>query len=90
MNNPHVRQWAKSFGKQLVPFAEKSTAAVVQRGYLAALARPPDEQELSDSVAFIDAQVASYGSSNKDTALELALADFAQVLLSLNEFVFVD
>jgi cytochrome c553 len=90
MNNVHVRSWARSLGKQLLPAAEKSTADAVREGYLRALARQPDDAELQQITAFIDAQIASYEAAKKPSARELAMADFAQVLFSLNEFIYVD
>jgi hypothetical protein len=41
-------------------------------------------------LAFVTAQAASYQSAGKTDARDLALADFCQVLLCLNEFVYVD
>ncbi|HTN77200.1 MAG TPA: DUF1553 domain-containing protein, partial [Pirellulaceae bacterium] len=90
MNNAQVRSWAKTFGQTLVPAVDKSLGDAITQGYLAAVARQPDADELRTSQAFIEAQIASYAKANKPNAKELALADFAQVLMSLNEFVFVD
>ena len=90
MNNPHVRSWAQALGKQLLPAAEKSTADAVKQGYLIAVAREPDANELAATTAFIDHQTASYTAAGKADARALALADFAQVLFSLNEFIYVD
>jgi hypothetical protein len=90
MNNVHVRSWARSLGKKLLPAAEKSTADAIREGYMIAVARPPDEAELAQTTAFIDAQIKSYTEAKQPNARELALADFAQVLLSLNEFIYVD
>jgi hypothetical protein len=53
-----------------------------------ALARPPKPEELADSTAFVKQQMESY--KGKPEARELALADFCQVLMCLNEFVYVD
>lgn len=90
MNNPHVRKWATTLGKKLAEAGKDSTEEAVRQGYLIALARQPDEDERQSSVAFVEAQRKSYADAGKANARELALADFAQVLFSLNEFVFVD
>jgi hypothetical protein len=45
---------------------------------------------LKDSVAFIATQLKMHESALKANAPELALLDFCQVLLCLNEFVYVD
>jgi hypothetical protein len=90
MNNPHVREWSKALGKQLLPAAEKSTEGAVHRGYWLAVSRAPDADELAAATAFIDAQIASYTKSGKGNAKELALADFGQVLFGLNEMIYVE
>jgi hypothetical protein len=41
-------------------------------------------------MAFIEQQTARYESEQKEASRELALTDFAQVLLSLNEFIYVE
>ena len=60
----------------------------------AALSRPPSEAELEASVRFLDPQLRAPFSENKtcrpDEQRRRALADFAQVLFSLNEFIYVD
>jgi hypothetical protein len=45
---------------------------------------------LKDSTAFVAAQLTLHESTLKSNAPELALLDFCQVLLCLNEFVYVD
>jgi mono/diheme cytochrome c family protein len=90
INNPQVRQWSLALGKDLLPAAEKSTADAIKRGYWIAVARDPDADELKASTAFVDQQFESYTKANKPNARELALADFAQILMSLNEFIYVD
>ena len=88
MNSPLVRQLAEKFAQRLPAGAEKSTATQVQHAYQLALSRPPTAAETEQMVAFIESQAVSYGQADK--AREQALADFCQLLLCLNEFVFVD
>ncbi len=90
LNNPNVRGYAHNFGKRLLPFAEKSPADAVRQGYLAATGRPPTDTELAEATAFLTQQTESYQSAAKPNARELSLADFAQVLMSLNDFVYVE
>ena len=90
INNPHVRSWAQNFGKRLLPSLQKSANDAVTQGYLFALGRKPDDTELKDSAGFINAQLESYKASGKGNAQELALADFCQVLMSLNELIYVE
>jgi len=87
MNNPQVRAWAKAFGKR----AGNGTAdakEAIDRAYVIALSRSATREELSDGVEFIKRQEGSY--SGRPDARELALADFCQVVMCLNEFVYVD
>jgi len=90
MNNPHVRRWVSNFAGVLQPAAEESLAAAVHEGYWRALAREPTAGEKRESVAFLQQQLDSYRAQGKPEALTLALTDFCQVLLSLNEFVYVE
>ena len=47
LNSPHVRGYAHNFAKRLLPAYEKSPADAVKQGYQAAIARQPDDDELS-------------------------------------------
>jgi mono/diheme cytochrome c family protein len=90
LNSPHVRGYAHGFAKRLLSAYEKSPADAVKRGYLSAIGREPDDEELQSTLAFLAAQEKSYAASEKPDSRELALADFCQVLLGLNEFVYVE
>jgi cytochrome c553 len=90
MNNSHVRAWTSSFASRLKPAADNSLRDAVNQGYQLALARDPDETERTATLQFLEKQINSYEADNKSNARELALTDFCQVLLSLNEFVFVE
>jgi hypothetical protein len=90
MNNPNVRGYARGLAHRIDLDARTPTAAAVKAGYLAALARPPSAGELADAVAFLKQQMELYRASGKADARELALADFCQVLMCLNEIVYVD
>ena len=56
----------------------------------AAVARRPDDAELSAALAFLSAQEKLYAADSKANPRALALADFCQVLFGLNEFVYVE
>ncbi len=90
MNNPHVRSWARGFARRIAPAETRSVEQAVTAGYNVALGRRPTEGELADSAAFVRSQLASYQAVGDKDARELALADFCQVLMCLNEFVYVD
>ena len=87
MNNPQVRAWARAFGRSIKPQQDESFTSAVLTGYHAALGRNPSEEELTDSLNFLRRQIGAYA---KSEALELALGDFCQALLSLNEFVILN
>jgi hypothetical protein len=90
LNNPQVRSYAHNFAQRLLPTYDKSAADAVKQGYLTAISREPDADELSQSIAFLAAQEKSYAATKSENPRELALADFCQVLFGLNEFVYVE
>src|SRR5262249_30032791 len=90
LNNPNSRNYAKAFARRIAPAAATELAAALRTGYVIAVARPPTDEELDDGLAFVTAQCASYQAAGKADARDLALADFCQVLLCLNEFMYVE
>ncbi|MFO0840817.1 MAG: PSD1 and planctomycete cytochrome C domain-containing protein [Gemmataceae bacterium] len=83
LNNPHVRSAANAFAASLKPNAEKDLATAVDRAYRAAFARPPTRGEANAGVGYLNARGATSGKLDK------ALQEYALVLFSLNEFVYV-
>ena len=59
----------------------------IRTGYRIALARDPSSEELTEATSFVNQQLTTYPGAD---ARELALADFCQVLMCLNEFIYVD
>jgi hypothetical protein len=90
MNNPHVRRWSQNFARKLTPAAEKSLGDAVDLAYQIAVSRPATDAERKNNIDFLVSQIASYEADKKPNAREAALVDFCQVVLSLNEFVYVD
>lgn len=88
MNSPQVRAYAKSFAKRIVGDAKMPLEDTIRSAYLIALARQPHHEELKDSVTFVEQQMGTYPAAADRR--ELALADFCQVLLCLNEAVYVE
>ena len=84
MNNGQVREAATALAKQLEKVPD--TAAAVTLGYQTVLGRAPTAKEQRSISAFIGAQQKSYPNNGR----QLALADFAQVLFGLNEFIYVE
>ena len=87
MNNVQVRGSARTWAKTLAP---QSMSDAVKRAYLAALGRPPTDGETAMAAEFVRTQSESYEAAGKAGASELALTDFCQSLMSLNEFVYVE
>ncbi|MBL9166554.1 MAG: DUF1549 domain-containing protein [Verrucomicrobiales bacterium] len=90
MNSPAVRGWASLFGQRVKGAKPMSHSERVAKAYSLALNRRPTRQETLESVRFIETQLTRYRSENKSDAEDLALTDFAQVVLNLNEFVYVE
>ena len=67
---------------------ERGIEDAIKAGYLTALARVPHRDELAESVAFVRQQMETYPTAADRR--ERALADFCQVLMCLNEFVYVE
>jgi hypothetical protein len=83
LNNPVVRAAADALARRLEK--ETDAPAAVRLGYTLALGRPPKAAELADSKAFLAEQRRAYRGDG-----HLALLDFCQVLLGLNEFIYID
>ncbi|MBT4866093.1 MAG: DUF1553 domain-containing protein, partial [Planctomycetaceae bacterium] len=88
MNSPFVRQLAEKFSKRIRPNADKPLEQTVNEAYAIALCRPPTANEHTVMLTFINRQAESYG--NNPAATDTAVADFCQLVLCLNEFLFVD
>ena len=87
MNSPQARVWAESLAKRVSDVSDLSQR--IKDAYLICFSRGPRADEITSGQAFIEAQRASYESEKKANAEALALADYCQVLLGLNEFVYV-
>lgn len=93
MNDPFVRTVALEFAARLIDEGGESVKWI-ERGYQLALGRSPSGEELSDANQFIDAQIHQRRGRDAKAADDIiqrqAVADFCQVLFSLNEFLYVD
>ncbi|MEJ6581605.1 MAG: PSD1 and planctomycete cytochrome C domain-containing protein [Akkermansiaceae bacterium] len=87
MNNPQVVKWARALATDIHDIHDISVNASIHQLYLRTLSREPSPDELAKNRTFLIAQSASYsGQKNPD---QLALADLAQVIFSLNEFIYL-
>ena len=85
-----AESYSRSFAARLVAAESADDGAAVHRGYLTALGRPPSDAELADALEFLKQQSDAYAADGKPDGRALALADFCQVLMGLNEFVYVE
>ncbi len=90
MNNALVRDCASHLAGRVRPTNDKPMTEAVRAGYAVVLGRAPTNQEAEDAVQFIQVQAAAYKMDGKPEAERLALTDLCQVLMELNEFVYVD
>jgi hypothetical protein len=90
LNNVVVRGYAEAFAKRVWPDEKVSPEDAVRAAYRIALARGVDERELADAVQFLREQEESYRADGRPNPGMLAVADFCQAVMSLNEFIYVD
>jgi hypothetical protein len=90
MNNAVVRGYAEAFAKRVRPDENVSPEEAVRSAYRLALGRGPGATELADAVQFLREQEESYRTDGRQNPGMLALADFCQAVMSLNEFIYVD
>jgi hypothetical protein len=88
LNDPQVRSWAAGFASRL--HAAGDPGRMVEAGYRIALSRAPSLEERSDALAFLEAQRSARSGMPEDQASLLACTDFCQVLMCLNEFMYVE
>jgi len=90
LNNKQVHGYAASLAKKLLSGESVTDEQAIRRAYVMALARDVESDELNLSLGFVRQAAESYQAASKNNARELALADFCQVLLGLNEFIYID
>lgn len=88
MNSPFVSQQAQKMAARIRPSQDVPLSATVDRAYQTAFSRLPSDTERNRMLAFIEQQRATIGET--PDAINRALVEFCQVLLCLNEFVYVD
>ena len=86
MNNPLVLEQAKLWAQRVLAQPGQSTAERISRMYVAAFGRPPQPDELSNAIAFLDNQATEQGSSLESPQV---WTELAHVLFNLKEFIFI-
>ncbi|HEY1861898.1 MAG TPA: DUF1553 domain-containing protein, partial [Gemmataceae bacterium] len=90
MNSVIVRGFAEQLAQRISPSADTPIADAVRSGYSLALGRAPTDEESAASIEFLKQQLDAYNTDGKTDGRRLALTDFCQVLMGLNEFLYVD
>ena len=86
MNNGQVREAALTLAQK---YEHDSIESAVRGGYQTVIGRAPSQAEQQATTKFVETQELTYLKSGRKDGRKLALADFAQVLFGLNEFVYV-
>ena len=97
MNNLQTREYAAGFAKRMSPLIggsqskpqERVFQPAIEFGYQSAYGRDPTQQDLERSMSFLTKQIATYQDADYATAELSALTDFAQVLFTGNEFMYI-
>ena len=92
MNNPVVRTWAERFAIRVAAAlpADAEPATFVAEVYRHAVGRVPSAAEAEDATAFLAAQQASYAAAGTADAAARSRTDFCQVIMGLNETLFIE
>jgi len=88
MNNTQVREAAVALGTKFEK--ETNDEEAISVAYQTVVGREPTQVETKSITAFVGAQAQSYKAAGRNDARKLALADLAQVLFGLNEFIYVN
>ena len=86
MNSPQARACAEALASRSTT-KDGDVTPHIARVYTLCFGRAPTRDETGAALAFMQSQSASYGADKKP---DQAFADFCQVLLGLNEFVYVN
>ncbi|MCA9049551.1 MAG: DUF1553 domain-containing protein, partial [Planctomycetaceae bacterium] len=91
MNSPFMKETAEAFSKRLSEYSSEPEQRI-RHAYEVTVSRPPQDEELTESLAFItDYRNEMIGQGKKQPEAEqLAWTGFSRVLLSSSEFLYVD
>lgn len=89
MNSPMVRQQAEKLAARIHPNKDVPLATSIDRGYQIAFSRTPTDAERTRMLAFVEQQRTAMGAETPEST-DKALVEFCQVMLCLNEFVYID
>jgi hypothetical protein len=89
MNNEFVLLQSQYFAVRVKQESGAEPAAQIERAYRIALDRPPAPKELAASLEFLETRRAHHAAKPSGEPALLALTDLCNVILNLNEFVYV-
>lgn len=87
LNSDFAVATAEAFARRLLQETDGSDAALIQRAWLLAVARSPTASEQQVSADFLAGQRAQY---TGEQAAQWGLADFCQMLLASNSFLYLE
>lgn len=94
LNDPFVRTVSIDFAARILKEVGNEPADCVEHGYQLALGREPRDSERKLAVTFIQNQIEKRAprspSASADDIRRQSLADFCQMVFSLNEFLYID
>ncbi len=91
MNNPHVHAYAQALARHIHTGSDQDPDQLIQTGFVTALARPANSQELQQMQEFLEQQTATYQESGYADASRLrAVKDFCQTLMASSDFIYVE
>jgi hypothetical protein len=92
LNSEFLFSRSENLAARITETTGPETEPLVKLGFQIVFARQPRESELARSIAFLNEQEQGYVSAGNpvDKARRLALADFCHMLMSSNEFLYVE
>ena len=87
LNSPIIREYAVGLALKTKGPSESDLRERVRQVYRECFSRSPFTEETKLALEFIQQQQSDYDMKN---AVEVAISDWCQAIMSLNEFVFVD
>ena len=87
LNSDFAVARAEAFARRLLSETDGSSVAVVRRAWRLAIGRDPTEKEAAVAADFLESQRTQYAGA---AAARWAAADFCQMLLSSNAFLYVE
>jgi len=90
LNSLQARSCAEGMAGRIVGQGAVAEDEIVRRGYQLTLSREPADHELSEHQQQLATDFEEYQLAKHDDALQVSVANFCQLLMSLNEFVYVE